>query len=143
MNPELFSHLLSSFFPKSVKKEKYPNEYVAEGWDKELEGIYLNLSNKWQYNPQGYCEEASIEVYKKLGFEIGCGYFIPDFPFMIGQDTSHFWSIDPKNRVVDLTGIQFNSYLWPWNRLPSGVLVMNPNSARAQRYLRADHLMRT
>ena len=112
------------------KSTQFPVEYYNNGWDKELEVIYQEL--KGVVGWPTICEDSSKLVHDRTGFSIIEGYFDSDF----GGWGTHFWNIDPRQRIVELVGVQFNQELLPWRRLPSGVLVIEPNSKLGKRYLR-------
>jgi hypothetical protein len=112
------------------RTEKLPVEYCQNGWDRQLEAIYHEL--KGIIGWPTICKDASKMVQDRLGFSIIKGYFDSDF----GGWGTHFWNIDPQQRIVELVGVQFNPDMLPWRRLPSGVLVINPDSNLGKRYLR-------
>lgn len=114
---------------------QYPQEYIEQGWDKVLDYTFREMKESFKDFPHGQCIVASARVERQLNFRRESGYFLPDWPFIIGSSTFHYWNIDPSGRIVDLTGAQFNMYLFPWNRMANNVVIMNPESRRGRKYL--------
>lgn len=118
-------------FFKRGNKLKFPPEYLQAGWDQQLLAIYNQLVTE-SGTVAGNCEPASTRVSERIGWPVIVGFFLVD-PW--GLQT-HFWNLDPQGRIVELTGQQFNNKLWPWNKLPKGPLVIDPQSSAGRRYLR-------
>lgn len=112
------------------KSVQYPVEYYENGWNRELEVIHRELQGVVGWPT--VCEDAAMKAHDRLGFHIGVGFFNTD----LGGLEEHWWSTDPSSRVVELVGVQFNQKMFPWRKLPSCVLVIDPSSNLGRRYLR-------
>jgi hypothetical protein len=85
------------------------------------------------------CCAISADALANKGFSRKTGWFQTDLPNDVSMIPTrnyqgHGWNM-LDDKIIDLTAVQFNSFLYEENRLPSGVIVIQRGNNLFQRYV--------
>lgn len=124
---------LTRAFEREPRHQIYPNPSTHS----KLLELYEQLRLIAGF-PYEACE-AAIELVEDSGIGLRTiqGRFRIDIPkdFSNGPYVDHFWSVDDFGVYVDLSGWQFNRWMYWWNRRPNGIWVVYPEDKLYRRFV--------
>jgi hypothetical protein len=128
----------TTYFPSSGDSE---NRIVLSSEEMEiLQKVYEQIS-KHHHFPE--CCSISADALANEGFSRETGWFYTDLPDDLYRNRNtnrkqnyrgHGWNM-LNDKIIDLTAIQFNPYLYEQNRLPSGIIIIEKGNNLFHRYV--------